>query len=218
MWLVVGGALVLLGLATRRSSASGNGSAAGLPSLALPFMRYYSASWQQFHIPVPVLVAWTQRESGFKPREYNSESDSVMLAWSCEIASKDKWRVNPDFSKVTRVCQLCQEGKFDEARPLWTFGSAGLLQVAGIPARESGGYPYGAPNSGLFDPETNIRVGSMVIAKRRERLYPGRLDLTDEEWARVRAAYVGGPGIFATKPEKAAKIAALFLETLRSYR
>lgn len=188
-----------------------------LPSRASPFLPLLARAERKHGIPVRILAAWITRESNWKPREYNPESAATMLAWSCEIADKPhRWANNPDYSKAVEVCRRLRAGDVASlVAPLWTFGSAGLMQVSRISASESGGLPYDAPNDRLLDPAVNVAVGARVIAKRRERFYPGRTRLTDDEWGRVRAAYVGGPGILTQRPERAMEIARLFLDTLR---
>lgn len=202
---ILGGAAVLAVVARTASAATGDVNS---------IVRYWASARQ---IPVAVLMAWIKRESNFRVREYNPEK-SAIARWSCEVAGNPaKWGQNPDFGKAVEVCKRLGAGaSVDSVLSSWTFGSYGLMQVSRITAAGHG-YGYALPNSGLWDPNTNLKVGTAYIDRLRERLYPGRKQLTETEWSRVRAAYVGGPGVFSNNPSKATEIASQFLGTYKTY-
>lgn len=198
-----------------------------LPKHAKTLVPAFQRWAENQQIPTDVLLAWAKLESNFDRYEYNPER-GVLQKWSCEVASDARWKVNPDYEKARRVCQLLSTGASPDsilaadknlpfAKKAWTFGSIGILQVS---RRYSPGwgYAYAKPNAGLFDLETNLRVGTTQIAKKRQELFPGRVNLTDDEWSRVRAAYVMGVAGSLANPEGAALKQAKFLRALAEIR
>lgn len=156
-------------------------------------------------IPVEVVLAWITLESGGNPNAYNPEA-SALKKWASAIAGDvATWGANPDFAKAGIVQRMLTNGTppaeiaaaSKASMPfkdrLWTFGSSGLMQVSRITA-VAAGYPADKPNAGLFDPETNVRVGTNVIASLRKSIYPGKTDLSVFQWSIVRAGYVLGAG------------------------
>jgi hypothetical protein len=131
--------------------------------------------------------------------------------------------VNPDFSNAVGVCKMLKEnpGRLDALAKgskkvpykdkLWKFGSFGLGQISAITARGLG-FSHARSNEDLFIPEVNIDLVAKLLAKLKKQIYPGRPTLSMNEWSRVRAAYVGGPGILKTGPTKVAEIASRFLD------
>lgn len=176
-------------------------------------------------IPERIIAAWAMQESSWKPNEYNAEP-TAMARWACEIAGNKKWAVNPDFGNAVQVCETLRRDP-SKARAIaeaskpgipyeqkaFKFGSFGLMQLTAISARTDG-FPYSASNRELLNPKVNLDLACKKIARLRDRLYPGRRDLSEHEWSQVRAAYVGGPGVFDKAPETAARIAAKFRERL----
>ena len=207
-WLIFYPLAVLLGALRARQT---------WPTRARPFRALIEQQTTLRDIPTRVLLAWIDLESGFRPRAYNPEGAAAMERWACAVAADPRWRDNPDWWKAKDVCQGLREQMPRRALlPYWTFGSAGLMQVSGITARERGELPYQAPNSVLFDPACNIAVGARVIASLRDDLYRGRVHLDDHEWARVRAAYAGGVEILR-HPEAARPLERRFLDRLRRF-
>jgi soluble lytic murein transglycosylase-like protein len=174
----------------------------------------------RWNVPESVLVTFLSLESSFKSDAYNPEV-TAMKRWACQIAAEPRFRANPDYGNAASVCQTltrdpgqaqllaAQSKSAPYAEKSWKWGSFGLGQMSALTARTVG-YPYEASNEDLFDPATNVELVARLLANLRKRLYPGRVQLSTPEWARVRAAYVGGPGIFQKAPGKAAEIASTF--------
>jgi len=189
------------------------------PAEAAPFRATIERVAKLHEIPEAVILASIYRESRFNPNAYNPENLNAMKTWACLIAGDPRhWEWNPDYAKAVEVCRRLNAGESAAAvTALWTFGSAGLMQVMRIAASERGGIPYEAPNAILFDPVQNIQAGGNLLSYMRGRVYPGKRSLTTAQWGWVRAAYAGGPGILTQKPERAREIAQAFVETMARF-
>ena len=176
---------------------------------------------KKYGVPVGVIVTFISLESGGDIWAYNPEKTAV-AKWACEIASDPKWKVNPDYGNAVAVCNRLRKdpGAVDAIaaaskasvsykEKAWKFGSFGLGQMSARTARAIG-FAYARRNSDLFIPEVNIDLVAKLIARLRDTLYPGKKALSLFEWMRVRAAYVGGAGIFQKNPAKAQEIASIF--------
>lgn len=229
-WLVLAaGTAVLLLKPGKARAAVGKllDSAKQLPRdervrLYRPFVASAAARHQ---IPERVFSTWVSLESDWKANEYNPEP-TALARWACEIANGAKWRKNPDYANAAEVCRAVtadpsQVERIASAsgrdvpydRKAWKFGSFGLAQLTAITARTDG-FPYERSNRDLFDPETNLEYAGRKIARLRQKIFPGRTELSEAEWSKIRAGYVGGPGIFSKRPEKAEQIAMKFRSRL----
>ncbi len=211
---VVGAAIAAVAVLFRPRTL-GMGAKVVVPAKAQKYLALFQEIGNRVQIPLPVLLAWVKRESDFDARRYNPEV-GAMSRWACAIANDAaKWSRNPDYRQAVDYCARMQAGTSPESLKYdWAFGSRGLMQVSRITASGSGGYPYDAWNDGLYDPETNVKVGCKIIHALRSKLFPGQVELTADQWSKVRAAYVGGAGIFDKNPSKAESIARDYLATL----
>lgn len=217
--ILVGAGVGAAALAVFKTMNSSKVDAKGLavPEKAKPYLSIASKWASKRKIPLDVLLSWMSLESGFNKGSYNPEA-GAMQKWACQIANDSKFASNPEYAKAKQVCQLLTSGvktgatlasddksKAFESK-LWTFGSVGLMQVSRI-ASANNGYAASRRNSGMFDPDTNIMVGTQVIASLRESIYGGKADLSWLEWSLVRAAYVMGAGGLKTRLSKGTQAA-----------
>lgn len=199
-WILGGVAGIFLFFRMRKKPPAlmtGSVSTAALAKLVAPFA-------EQHKIPVSVVVTWIMLESGGNPNAYNPEANAL-AKWSETIAGNQKWAANPEWEKVGIVRRMLAAGTTAKeiasasaaSKPykdrLWTFGSSGLMQVSRI-AAEGAGFPASEPNQKLFDPTTNVKIGTQVIANLRKSIYPGKTELSTFQWSIVRAGYVLGAG------------------------
>lgn len=219
--MIVEIALAALVLAALRDQ----GGSAGAGAVRLPEKAQYLASliakWAKTRqIPADVLAAWIKLEADFSPKTYNPEP-SAMKSWACEVADDPRtWSKNPDYENAVSVCAELRAGASPTAiGSRFLFGSYGLMQVA-RPFSPGHGYAAHLPNAGLFDPDTNLKVGTAEIESRRSRLYGIRKNLTDSEWSAVRAAYVMGTSGYLRDPNGATAQGRkrAFLEVLEQLR
>lgn len=197
-WVLGGVAGIFLFFRMRKKPptlATGSVSTAALAKLVTPFA-------DQHKIPVSVVVTWIMLESSGNPNAYNPEQ-GALAKWSEQIAGNQKWAANPEWEKVGIVRRMLAAGttakeiaaasaaSIPYKDRLWTFGSSGLMQVSRI-AAEGAGFPASESNQKLFDPTTNVKIGTQVIANLRKSIYPGKTELSTFQWSIVRAGYVLG--------------------------
>ena len=133
-----------------------------------------------------------------RPRHYDEGAcPAASLPWLTQHNAKERrlsrydfllkkyaQRINMDWRLLASI--VYHESKFDE-KALSSFGAKGLMQLMDVAARH-----FNEPEADLFDPETNIRLGTMLLEDLLEQFEREGVDSADVLRFALASYNVGG--------------------------